>query len=68
MSKNRLKLIEVLMDLRKDWTIEDYTEAYADVWNKIPRTLKDCSIKMREYITLAYDTTHIKTCIENEQP
>ena len=58
--------VSLLMALRKDWTLEDFKEAYGDVWDNIPDTLEQCFEKMEEYISHTYTDDYIKTCIENE--
>jgi len=61
-----LDLIKVLLNLRKDWTITDYTEAYADVWTEIPTDVEKCHEAMDEYIRHTYEPALIVECIENE--
>ncbi len=62
---NRLELIAQLMELRKNFTHQDYVDCYRDEWNEIPNDLNECRDKMEEYITHTYDTDLIKELIEN---
>ena len=62
----RLALIQQLMNLRKDWSMSDFKESYADEWEEIPTTVKECQKQMEEYIFHTYDTDYISECIESE--
>lgn len=63
----RLNDIEKLMEIRKNWKKKDFTEAYGDEWNSIPRSLKDCFEKMKEHIYHTYDSNYIWECIRDEK-
>jgi len=60
-------MIDQLLKIRKDWTIQDFKDAYADEWDEIPETLKECHERMEEYIHHTYDEDYIQECIENEK-
>ena len=65
-SKERLELIEQLMEIRSNWTFEDFKESYLDEWEEMPKTLLKSIEAMREHIYHKYETDYIKECIENE--
>jgi hypothetical protein len=46
--------------------MSDFKESYADEWDEMPTTVKECRETMEECIFHTYDTDHIKDCIENE--
>jgi hypothetical protein len=60
------KLVSELMSIRKDWTIQDFKDAYEDEWDFIPNTLEECHKKMEEYVYHTYDSDYIQECIDNE--
>ena len=62
----KLDLVAMLMNIRKDWTLVDYNEAYGDEWTKVPSNVKDCQEMMEEYISATYDIKYITECIQNE--
>ena len=56
-----------LVELRKDWTLQDYVEAYEDEWvDEMPNNVEECRKKMLSYIENTYDEEYIEECIENE--
>ena len=61
---NRADKIDIIMDSRSDWTLEDYKEAYADVWNEMPTTVVACNIAMADYIYHTYDDSLIDEILE----
>ena len=61
---NRADKIDIIMDSRSDWTLEDYKEAYADVWDEMPTTVVACNIAMGEYIYHTYDDSLIDEILE----
>lgn len=63
---DRAESILNLMVLRGSWELEDYEEAYGDLWDKIPNNLNDCYHKMQEYIVNTYDTDYIKELVKEE--
>ena len=65
-TKKKLELAEKLVELRANWTIEDYKEAYVDEWESIPESLGECKEKMEEYIHHTYEESYIEECVENE--
>ena len=68
MRRSLAELVDKLMAIRKDWTIQDYKEAYDDgEWDVIPDTVPECLEKMEEHIYWRYDMDYIQECIENEK-
>jgi hypothetical protein len=63
---DKVDLVNKLMSTRKDWTIQDFKDAYEDEWDEIPSTLKECHEKMEEYINNTYEYSYIQECIDNE--
>ena len=43
-------LVKKLIELREDWELEDYKEAYSDQWDEMPLSIKECKEKMEEFI------------------
>jgi len=63
---DRNVLVEELMQVRKDWTMQDFEDAYDDEWTDFPETVEACRERMEEYITQTYDNTLIAECIQDE--
>lgn len=63
---DRLEKINKIIELRSDWTLEDYKEAYGDVWEEMPNTISECKEMMEEYIYHTYDDTFIDELLEYE--
>lgn len=57
-------LVSKLMEIRKDWQIEDFKEAYSDEWDSISSNLKTNFERMEFYIANSYDEDYIKELIE----
>ena len=64
---HRLKLIETLMKLRKNWNKKDYQEFFDDLKNIEKYTLKELKDMMETNIHHTYDIFLLKDCIENEK-
>ena len=60
----RIEKIDRLIASRSDWTLEDYKEAYADVWDEMPTTVVACNIAMADYIYHTYDDSLIDEILE----
>jgi len=58
--------VSELMTIRKDWTIQDFKDAYSDEWEQIPNTLEECHGQMEEYVYHTYSTEYIQECIDDE--
>ena len=69
MKPNRLHKIEALIALRKNWTIEDYEEAYSDDWDwkpNRPKTIYDWRLYQLDLLHSTYDEELIDECLDNE--
>jgi hypothetical protein len=62
----RSQAIGVVMDIRKDWIIQDFTDAYADEWDEVPASIKECMEMMEEHIHHKYEDDYLKEVIDNE--
>ena len=60
-------LVAKLMQLRESWTLQDFKDAYEDQWDEVPNSLEECREIMENYISLTYDESYIKECIESEE-
>ena len=60
MKPNRLHKMEALLALRKNWTIEDYEEAYNDEWRRRWR------LYQFDLLHSNYDEELIDECLDNE--
>ena len=58
--------LDKLVRLRDKWTMDDYVEAYGDVWEVKPTTLNEAKEFMKSYILNTYDDSYIIECINNE--
>ena len=66
---NRLQKIEALIALRKNWTIEDFEEAYSDDFDwkpNRPQTLYHWRYYQYELLHNNYDEELIDECLDNE--
>ena len=63
---SRGDLVSKLLEIRSNWTLEDYRESYADEWDEMPTTVKECKETMEEYIYHTYDLDYLKEVIETE--
>ncbi len=66
MGDSRKKLIKQLMEIRSNWTLQDFIDAYEDEWDEIPKTIEECKTDMEDHISYTYDTSLIKECIHDE--
>ena len=69
MKPNRLHKIEALIALRKNWTIEDYEEAYSDDWDwkpNRPQTIHEWRQYQFDLLHSNYDEELIDECLDNE--
>mgnify|MGYP003145692193 CR=1 FL=1 len=64
--KKRTQFVETLCKLRKNWTLQDFQDAYSDEWETMPTNLKDCHEKMEEYIYYTYTDELMVDCIASE--
>lgn len=65
-ANDRPKLIENLMEIREDWTKEDFYEVYED-WNDIDElSLDQMTERMEETLTHTYTTSYIAEVIRDE--
>lgn len=60
-------LVNQIMNIRSNWTLQDFAEAYQDEWDTLPTNLEECQEKMESYIFHTYDTSYIQELIENEK-
>jgi len=67
MTTEKITWIELLCDLRKNWTLQDFQDAYVDEWETMPTNLKDCHETMEEYIYYTYTDELIVDCITSEK-
>ena len=65
-SIHRNAKIKKIVDARINWTIEDYEEAYGDVWDEIPSSLRECQARMEEYIYNTYDDDLLDEILNDE--
>jgi len=71
---NHGELVSELVALRKEWTIQDFKDAYGDLesepgsreWEVVPETLAECFEKMEEHLFHCYTSNFIQECIEDE--
>ena len=63
----RYAATKTLSKIRKNWTKQDFIEAYADEWDEIPEGLEACFIEMEDYIYNTYNMAYIEECIESEK-
>lgn len=76
MKTERMKLVSQLADIRKDWVMADYSEAYPLIFASAIATVPDTNnhkhiiqiLKERteEYIYHTYDLNLIEECIADE--
>lgn len=58
--------IKKILESRSSWTVKDYEEAYGDVWDEIPSSLKECQSRMEEYICNTYDDDLLDEILNGE--
>ena len=66
---NRLQKIEALLALRKNWTIQDFEDAYSDDWYwkpNQPQTINEWRQYMSDTLYHSYDEALIDECLDNE--
>ena len=66
---NRLQKIEALLALRKNWTIQDFEDAYSDDWDwkpNQPKTIYEWRQYMSDTIYHTYDEALIDECLDDE--
>lgn len=66
---NRLQKIEALLTLRKNWTIQDFDDAYSDDWDwkpNRPQTIYEWRQYMSDTLYHTYDEELIDECLDNE--
>ena len=63
----KVDAVGTLCELRKNWTLEGFKEAYSDEWEVIPANLDDCHEMMEEYIYHTYDNDFILELIKEEK-
>ena len=67
-ANDKLALVEQLMEIREDWTVQDYLEAYEDEWEDIQDMSVDrLAERMEEDLTNKYETSYIAILIRDER-
>ena len=46
--------------------MKDYEEAYGDLWDEIPSSLRECQLEMKKYIYNTYDDALLDEILNDE--
>ncbi len=58
-------LIKQVMNVRSNWTIQDFNDSYSDEWDEVPTNIEECFEMMKDYLE-TYDEELLEEIISDE--
>ena len=59
-------LIKQVMNVRRNWTIQDFNDSYSDEWDEVPTNIEECFEMMKDYLE-TYDEELLEEIISDEE-